>query len=235
MHLLKYLQLPFYFDVQKMQTDIANLATQNWVQHYQKTHYEGDWTVLPLRSVNGAIDNIYVLPNDANAYANTIFLEACPYLNEVLTHFKFPLKNVRLLKLAAGAVIKDHCDKELNFENGEVRLHIPIVTNKDVKFYLQEEQMHLQEGECWYMNFNLNHRVSNNSSTDRIHLVIDGEVNDWVKNLFATDTIMNKKEIEVTENNYDDATKRQMIERIRLMNTVTGNKLADDLEASLIS
>jgi len=34
------------------------------------------------------------------------------------------------------------------------------------------------------MNFNLLHRVSNNGDADRIHLVIDAGVNDWVKEYF---------------------------------------------------
>jgi hypothetical protein len=34
-------------------------------------------------------------------------------------------------------------------------------------------------GECWYINANLPHSVSNLGGTDRIHLVMDWVVNDW--------------------------------------------------------
>ena len=38
----------------------------------------------------------------------------------------------------------------------------------------------MQEGEAWYLNFNLPHRVKNGSSSDRLHLVMDCTVNDWL-------------------------------------------------------
>ena len=34
------------------------------------------------------------------------------------------------------------------------------------------------EGECWYINFNLPHRIHNRGTTDRVHLVIDCVLND---------------------------------------------------------
>ena len=41
----------------------------------------------------------------------------------------------------------------------------------------------MKEGECWYLNLSLKHRVNNFGDTSRIHLVIDCKVNDWIKNL----------------------------------------------------
>ena len=185
-----------------------------------------------MRSTGGATDNIVIAPGENVVYRDTLFLEECPYLQSVLLNFKCPLQAVRLMKLNAGAIIKEHRDAELNFEKGEIRLHIPVITHDDVEFYLDKERLHLKEGECWYMNFNLPHSVNNKSIINRIHLVIDALVNDWVKQLFTDPGIPVKKEIEVSTHNYDDETKRQMILRLREMNTETSNKLADDLERS---
>jgi hypothetical protein len=44
----------------------------------------------------------------------------------------------------------------------------------------------MREGECWYVNFNLAHAVENRGASDRVHLVIDGLVNDWVRTVFDT-------------------------------------------------
>jgi len=137
------------------------------------------------------------------------------------------------MKLNAGAVIKEHRDIDLSFEKGEIRLHIPIITHSEVEFFLEEERIPLHEGECWYLNFNLLHRVSNKSDIDRIHLVIDADVNDWVKDIFALEAI-DKKEIEYNStSNYDADTKKFMILRFREMNTETSNRLADKLEKEL--
>ena len=44
----------------------------------------------------------------------------------------------------------------------------------------------MQEGECWYLNFNLPHRVRNASPRDRIHLVVDCPVDAWLEGMFQS-------------------------------------------------
>jgi Aspartyl/Asparaginyl beta-hydroxylase len=233
MKLLKYLKLPFLFDVALLQQEVKQLLNSAWLAHYQTKHYEGEWSAIPLRSVNGNADSIIVSPTENAEYAETIFLNQSPYLQQVLHYFKCPLQAVRLLKLNAGAIIKEHNDAELYFEKGEIRLHIPIITHADVEFYLQDERLVANEGECWYMNFNLPHRITNNSPINRIHLVIDAVVNDWVKEVFTNDSIEIKKEIEVAESRFSVEEKKEMIYQFRKMNTAVGNTLANELENEL--
>jgi len=232
MSILKYLQLPFYFDAFQMQHEVNQLMEARWQPHYQKLHYEGEWSAIPLRSVGGKADNIIIAPTNGISYEDTVFLSSCPYFQKVLQYFKCQLKAVRLLKLNAGAVIKEHRDTDLCFEKGEIRLHIPVITNDEVEFYLDNERMFLKEGDCSYMNFNLPHSISNKGKSDRIHLVVDAIVNDWVKELFEQPGI-NKKIIE--EPGYDEPTKRQMVTMLREMNTETSNRLADGIDGSLRS
>lgn len=227
--MIKYLQLPFYFDVAKLQSEVNTLIRSGWQLHYQTRHYEGEWSALPLRSIGGKADNVIIAPTNEIPYEDTIFLKNSIYLQQVLENFKCPLQAVRLLRLSAGAVIKEHKDAELYFEKGEIRIHIPVITNNDVEFYLDKERIFLKEGECWYMNFNLPHSIANKSTVDRIHLVIDAEVNDWVKTLFAQPST-NRKEME--EPGYDAATRQQIIAQLRALNSETGNKLADEMEAT---
>ena len=231
--MIKYLRLPFHFDVIRMQEELRLLETQPWKLHHQILHYEGDWSALPFRSINGIANNIIVSPEENAVYKDTVFLERCPYFKKILSSFNCSLKSVRLLKLNAGAFIKEHTDAELCFEKQEIRIHIPIVTHDAVEFYLDKEEIKLKEGECWYMNFNLPHSIFNKSNIDRVHLVIDADVNDWVKSIFTGPDIIVKKEIEDRKDSYDIETKKMMIERFREMNTETSHKLADDLEKEL--
>jgi hypothetical protein len=231
--MVKYLRLPLQFDAPKMQAELNALSNAAWLPHYQKLHYEGDWAAIPLRSVGGKSDDIIISPLKDPIFESTVYLNECSYIQEVLAAFKFPLKAVRLLKLDAGAIIKEHRDIDLAFEKGEIRLHVPVITDPAVEFYLDKERIHLQEGECWYMNFNLPHSINNKSNVNRVHLVIDGEVNEWVKNIFNDPSIAVKKEIEDMANTYDAETKRQMIMRFRDMNTEKANELADALEKEL--
>jgi hypothetical protein len=227
--MIKYLQLPLHFNVKKMQEELLLMHNSAWQLHYQKLHYEGNWSGLPLRSIDGNAANIVVSPQVNPEYKDTIFLNNCVYFQEILSAFKCPLLAVRLLKLNAGAVIKEHKDVDLCFEKGEIRIHIPVITNDKVEFYLDKEKLILKEGECWYMNFNLPHSILNNSKHNRIHLVIDATVNAWVKHLFAQD-LENKKEME--EPGYDKETQKEIIARLRKLDTDKANQLANEMEAA---
>jgi aspartyl/asparaginyl beta-hydroxylase (cupin superfamily) len=229
--MIKFLQLPFHFDVKKMQEELLQIDSTDWQLHYQKLHYKGDWSALPFRSVNGDAVNIFVSPEANPEYKDTSFLDNCVYFKEVLSTFKCPLLAVRLLKLNAGAVVKEHKDAELCYEMGEIRIHIPVVTNDEVEFYLDKERMNVKEGECWYMNFNLPHAVNNKSKAARIHLVVDAVVNDWIKELFSQPAI-NKKEME--EPGFDKDIRQKIISRLRELNTETANRMADEMEAGLL-
>ncbi len=228
MAVLKYIRLPFNFNANLLQQEVNAIAEKHWLLHYQTLQYEGGWSAIPLRSVNGQPDNIFISPEQQVVYADTTFLQHAAYLQEVLATFKCPLLAVRLLKLSAGAVIKEHRDADLAFEKGEIRIHIPVQTNEQVLFVLDKERMQLAEGECWYMNFNLPHTIENKSNADRIHLVIDAVVNDWVKELFIQSSLLKK---EIDEPSIDDATRKQIIAQLRLLGTDTANRMADEMEA----
>jgi hypothetical protein len=43
----------------------------------------------------------------------------------------------------------------------------------------------MHEGECWYLDLSLPHWVENRGARDRVHLVIDCEVNEWLLELLA--------------------------------------------------
>lgn len=228
--IIKYLKLPFQFDAERLREELTVLEKIAWQSHYQTLHYEGEWTALPLRSVEGRADDVFVSPEATAVYKDTAYLAESPYLQSVLAHFKCPLQGVRLLKLSAGAVIKEHRDADLSYEKGEIRLHIPVITHADVEFYLDKERMQVKEGECWYMNFNLPHSIINNSPVNRVHLVIDGLVNDWVKAVFEQDSEYKKQ---IPEPDHSPDVKKKMIEQLRQMNTETATRLADELEAQL--
>ena len=45
----------------------------------------------------------------------------------------------------------------------------------------------MREGECWYLRLSEPHRVINDGDTDRVHLVIDAIVDDWMRNILLSD------------------------------------------------
>ncbi|HEX9595558.1 MAG TPA: aspartyl/asparaginyl beta-hydroxylase domain-containing protein [Anaerolineales bacterium] len=178
------LQLPFQFDPQLLQEDLHTIQPEEWTPHYNKCDYGGDWRGAALRAPTGHAHTLFAGLADASDFTDTTLLGRCPNLRRVLATFACPLKAVRLLRLAPGAVIREHCDPGLGYEEGEVRLHLPILTNPGVEFHVAGERLHFEVGNCYYVNTSLPHRVSNRGSADRVHLVIDAEVNAWVHDVF---------------------------------------------------
>jgi len=187
MQLPDRLRLPFTFDAGLLAGDLAALGTVGWIDHYVRQNYDGDWSVIPLRGKAGATHPVMMIYADPTCreFADTPLLAACPYFREVLARFAAPLRAVRLMRLTAGSVIKEHRDPDLSFEDGTVRIHVPVVTNADVAFYLNGSRVALDAGSCWYLRLSDPHTVTNGGAADRVHMVIDAEVNDWVRRIFA--------------------------------------------------
>lgn len=177
------LRLPLVFDVARLQGDLAKVSPDQWVSHYNSADYEGQWSGAALRSLNGTVGQLYAGVG-SEVFQDTQLLGACDYFREVVSALPFPHKAVRLLRLHPGSIIREHSDPALGFEDGEIRIHIPIRTNSGVRFYLDGRRVQLEVGEVWYLDLSRPHRVENQGSSDRVHLVIDGVVNDWVKSLF---------------------------------------------------
>jgi hypothetical protein len=184
--MLTSLKLPIAFAPDRLVTALDAIRSDDWVPHFNSSYYEGLWSGVALRSVGGVAKQLYPDPT-ATTFGDTPILTRCPYFQEVLASFQCPLESVRLLKLTAGSSIREHRDYKLGYEDGVLRLHIPVITSPDVAFFLEDQQIVMNPGECWYLNLNLRHRVENHSTIDRVHLVIDCIVNDWLHTFFALD------------------------------------------------
>lgn len=177
-------KFPFSFNISETRKHVLDLNADTWIPHYNKNDYEGDWSVIALRSGWGHESNIYSVPMPAQSFQDTPIMSQFPEVQKILAQLKCDKTTVRFMKLSTGADIKEHCDDNLDAEtSGEARLHIPIQTHSGVAFYLNNQLVKMKEGECWYLNFNLPHSVKNPGPVDRIHLVIDCVVNNWLKQL----------------------------------------------------
>ncbi|CAN5588087.1 hypothetical protein BH10ACI3_BH10ACI3_21110 [soil metagenome] len=180
---IPYKKIPLSFDVKRLTADAHRFTGSDWEPHFNIHYYEGDWSVVPLRAAKGANTDIFPDPAAGEGYYETLQMSLCEYIPELLHCFKCDLQTVRFMKLAAGAQIKRHRDYILGLEDGFVRIHIPVTTNPDVEFILNDESVNMLPGEAWYMNVNFHHSVINGGGTDRIHLVVDCVVNEWMREM----------------------------------------------------
>lgn len=178
------IRLPLSFDGGRLQADLA-VIDAGWIDHLVTQNYEGSWTVLPLRHTAGAthpVMQIYADPT-ATEFVDGPLLARAPYLRQVLAAFECALLPVRLMRLTPGSRIKPHHDHDLAAEWGIARIHVPITTSRHVEFLLNDTPVAMEPGEAWYLRLADTHAVANRGTTDRVHLVIDCVVNDWLRDL----------------------------------------------------
>jgi len=224
--IIAYANLPFQMNSLKAWEEVKMIVS-NEKQHFNTAHYTGEWTVISLRSPGGKAENILPDILSEAAFDDTELMRRCPTIKALIQSFECSVMAVRILNLKRGAVIKEHRDAGLSFEKGEARLHFPLTTNSQVKFYVEGKQVVMRNGECWYINANLPHRVSNFGETDRIHLVIDCIVNEWLMRAFCGAAITYAKEPDKTNE------LKMIVKELRALNSETSNKMADELESGI--
>lgn len=173
-------RLPWEVDAARLRADVAGLSSEDWVPHFNTASYEGDWSGAALRSVGGQPGRLYPDPAAGTVFADTPLLARCAGARALLGRLRCPLLAVRFLRLGPGSRIREHRDLNLGFEDGEVRIHVPVSTDPAVEFLLGGERVDMRAGEAWYLNLNLPHAVVNAGATPRVHLVVDCVVDDWL-------------------------------------------------------
>ncbi|MGH1386891.1 aspartyl/asparaginyl beta-hydroxylase domain-containing protein [Kordia sp.] len=178
-------KLPFQFDAEKMLAEFEALKL-NQFEYYN---------VIPLRAPAHTVDTSLPFPPPADDYADgswcdwldTNYLEESPYLQSVIDTFKANTKVtlVRLLRLAPDSVVQQHTDPTLGLEvhASVIRLTIPILNKEGIQFFLNDSEVPMQPGECWYLRLTDPHRVINNGKTERVNLTIDMIPNDWIRGI----------------------------------------------------
>jgi hypothetical protein len=179
------LQLPLSFDPILLRRDLDRLSSIDWIAHFVTQNYEGDWSVIPLRGMAGATHPVMQIYSDPSAtvFEDTAMLGPCEYFREVLAAFACEIQSVRLMRLTPGSVIKEHADHDLDVATGAVRIHIPITTSPEVDLRLNGERVVMTPGSAWYLRLSDPHSVANMGAADRVHLVLDVVVDDWVRGL----------------------------------------------------
>lgn len=79
---------------------------------------------------------------------------------------------IMLAKLKAGKQISKHVD---GMPAAEVphKIHVPLITHPDVRFWEEDEEYHLPRGAAYEVNNKVPHGGCNPSPQDRIHLIFD--------------------------------------------------------------
>lgn len=184
--MLPSVRLPLTFDHARLLQDLERLERGSvWLSHPDYTVAEvGSWTAIALMSTDGDHTGPESLRYRGGAKAEpTKLLQDAPYLREVIASFRTDIHRVRLMNLAPGKVITEHRDygaQRYSVERGYIRVHIPIRTHPLVAFKQNGVRLPMEPGQAWYVNVCMRHSVENRSDVQRVHLVLDMKVNDWL-------------------------------------------------------
>jgi hypothetical protein len=160
-----FLQLPLRYEADVLAAEVEALGEAPWRPH--PAGFPGN-SMLPLLALGGdAGDEGY-----AGLMLPTPELLLCPYLVQVLASFGATLGRTRLMRLAGQAEVTRHVDQGYYWAE-RVRIHVPIVTQPTVRFECGSDAINMAAGECWLFDTWRQHRVLNDASRPRIHLVAD--------------------------------------------------------------
>jgi hypothetical protein len=113
------------------------------------------------------------------SYDRPLWSDWKPLLEPVLTaatadygYARAAFPRVMLARMGPGGVIHPHRDTNPAAQWPH-KIHVPLVTNPDVTFFVDDVPYHFAEGEAVEVNNMADHAVANRGPTDRIHLIFE--------------------------------------------------------------
>lgn len=112
----------------------------------------------------------------------TVLAEDLPRLSDWVQSLPWQTERVRLLKMNAGGKLGRHTDitdRDGGTRDGQImRFHVPLITDPSIKLITWDldgsrTETHLKPFEMYYLDARKPHAVTNPSSVNRVHLVID--------------------------------------------------------------
>lgn len=159
-----FFRLPVRFDAARLRAEVEALPDEAWVAH--PNGLDGNSAVRLISAEGAESDGVH------GHMLATRWLDASPYIRQVLASFGVVWSRSRLMRLAPGASVPEHADINYHWHT-RVRLHVPVLTRPEVSFHCGDEVVHMAAGEAWlFDNWQL-HKVLNPTSDQRIHLVAD--------------------------------------------------------------
>lgn len=178
-------QLSIQTDVITLQKEVLSCAAIDWVDHVNSACYSGSWDVLPIRTLTTHLDKHPILQSfnleQTGDWVYLPIIEELPQIRRAIDWFQCDVEAMRLMRIKPGAHIQPHQDKGLAMEYGSARFHIPICAAEQVEFMVNDELVPMQNGELWYLNADATHSVKHVGDEDRVNLVIDCKVNEWLR------------------------------------------------------
>jgi hypothetical protein len=185
------LKLPLSYDVGQLTASLhqlSDLKPSKQRSYISQTNHEA-WGGISLHAIGGRWDDASAGGPSLAGFQETEAVQRAPYFKQVLDSLECPKQSVRISVMGPKGRIKPHVDTDIGFDRGVIRLHIPIITNPHVEFFIDNQPVSFTPGHLWFGDFRYEHHVYNGGDEARTHIVADVCINDFVLKLFPEDFI----------------------------------------------
>ena len=190
-----YLQLHQDFDVDALREKIEAMPAGKWLESERDR----------LFAVHKDTQSVLLVAFEDFKHQKPVYSELYgelqpalePLVDYVASYYQNNGFIVRLLlaKLLAGGKIPHHTDAGYSLMNCH-RVHIPLISNDDVAFFVGGEEKNMKVGEFWEINNSVDHAVENRGDEDRIHIIID-----WMPNYagLPVEEVLRPEDVKATD------------------------------------
>lgn len=163
-------------DISELRDAVLSLEPSVWDSNtYRQTAYQVHYntkSVVLIFTTGDGWPNIEITHEDGWEMLKEF---VTPIMDDILAKHYPPGGTIirsMIANLTAGNVISSHIDSHQSFRSGH-RIHIPITTNKKVRFMIDGKINHFEVGKVYELNNQLMHSVMNRGKEDRYTLIFD--------------------------------------------------------------
>ena len=175
-----------------------------FTNHYSNYNRDKSWSALSLRGYTD--DPSFITKpiemnekwkekhkNERFELQDTPLYEHFHEIRELIKPYGNIVHRVRFMQLKpGGGELERHTDQVDPDSGGSLsklaRLHFPIQTNPQMTFNVwhtdgHRQHIHMEKGECWFLDTRKPHQAINEGTTNRTHLVVDLITEKWLNEL----------------------------------------------------
>ena len=177
-----YLLLSDNYDVRHLADKVSRFPDEQWSQSGREQQYMAHSQTQSLLLIHDD-DMRHKNPTYHESYYS-LEQELKPLMEFIASYYQNDGYFIRALfaKLLPGEIIIPHIDSTFSLLHCH-RVHIPIVTNDEVRFIVGGEKKNMKCGEIWEINNATVHSVENVSEHARTHLIVDWVTNSTLREL----------------------------------------------------
>lgn len=157
-------------DTRKLLEEFLLVADAEKTIVHPDIYHNGGWHGIPLHSKSGGA--VVQFSGGEGEYEWGESTKLAPYTRELCESIGSGLARVRYLTLNPGYKVFWHVDDNESFGQEYLRFHVPVITNPRAKMWIANKVFHVSDG-LWTFDFGFPHRLRNDGSASRTHLVFD--------------------------------------------------------------